>query len=233
MEVNYRTLAIYLAVSFILTVIAMIFITGVFHRKILPLLKGRKIMVEKLPYEKIAVKIDSLQNVIKDLRRKLKSYEAERYKDLQVMREVYKKEIKSVENAYYAMKRERDSLKVLYDTLLKEISGYKKALDSLSFLVDSLSVEVTSHRREEEVEEIRALRSEIRNLLEAGSEKLAKALSEMQPEEAARIMEKMSLDDALKLLFKMRERNAGRILAQMSPEKACSLAVKFLRLGEK
>jgi|GEM_PF-5737819 len=87
-----------------------------------------------------------------------------------------------------------------------------------------------------ELEEYRKIRQEIEEMRKAVDKdrqeqqlKVAKMYESMQPEDAARRLEKIDEESALVILTTLKPKAAGKILAQMDTEKAAALSRRMLK----
>jgi flagellar motility protein MotE (MotC chaperone) len=89
---------------------------------------------------------------------------------------------------------------------------------------------------QKEIEEYRKIKLEIDELRKAAEKdrqeqqlKVAKMYEAMQPEDAARRIEKLDDESALQILTTLKPKVAGKILAQIDTAKAAALSKKMLR----
>lgn len=101
---------------------------------------------------------------------------------------------------------EEDRLGIVKADIQKEIEEYRKIKQEL----DEMRKAIDKERLEQQL-------------------KVAKMYESMQPEDAARRIERLDDESALVILTTLKPKSAGKILAQMDTEKAASLSKKLLR----
>lgn len=139
--------------------------------------------------------------------------------NIPVISSVIPKDEASLEEQQLELKAELENKTALVNQLEGDIASKEKTIENLNSKIAELTTQLS------EKDDQKKNREEV-------LQKLSTSFKEMEPDEAARIMENLDQNVAISVLEKLPDKERGLIFAEMNPEQAANLTSAFVNSSE-